>query len=254
MSRSLLFRLQASGVHLLGSALVVGLFLWLVYGYWYMHPYQIVLSTLDVVKILVGVDLVLGPLLTLIVFNITKPRKELVRDLAIILAIQLSALSWGVHITYSMRPQLVAFFDQDVYVMTASDVDMTVIPPVIPPRSFLSPPVAVYVAGPQTAEEITQHVADMFTKGMPDVPFQPERYRSYVENRDKVRIAALRADDIRKQSEVAAGWVDGLQSDTRLAFFNIHSGIYESLAAVDAETGVIVSVMPQPVPPPKNKS
>ena len=122
---------------------------------------------------------------------------------------------------------------------------MAVIPLDIPRRSFFSAPVAVYVAGPQSAEEITQHVADMFTKGKPDVPFQPERYRSYQDNRDKVRISALPDKDIRKQSNVAAEWVDGLQSDPRPLFFNIHSGIYESRAAVDAETGVIISVMPQ---------
>jgi hypothetical protein len=245
MSRSLLFRLQASGVHLLGSALVIGLFLWLVYGYWYVHPYQIVLSALDVVKILVGVDLVLGPLLTLIVFNIAKPRRELARDMGVILAIQLSALSWGVHVTYSMRPQIVAFLDQDVYVLTASDIDMTAIPPEISHRSLLSSPVAVYVKGPQTPEEIAQHVSDMFVNDKPDAPFQPERYRSFADNREKVHNGALRSEEIRKKSDMAAAWFDGLQGDKQLVFFNIHSGNYESLAAVDAETGVLVSVMPQ---------
>ena len=245
MSRSLLIRLQAAGLHVLGSMLVIGLFLGLVYGFWYPSPYHIVFSTFDVVKVLIGVDLVLGPLLTLIVFNVAKPRKELVRDMGFILAVQLGALAWGAYVTYSVRPQFVAFFEQDVYVLTAKDVDMANIPSAIPRRSFMSTPTAVYVDGPQTFEEITQHVADMITRGKPDVAFQPERYRSYIDNRDKVRIAALRVDDIRKQNDVAAVWVDGLQGYTHLVFFNIHSGSYESVAAVDAETGVIKSVMPQ---------
>jgi hypothetical protein len=258
MSRSLLFRIRAAGLHLLGSAVVIGLFLWLVYGYWYMHPYEIVFSTIDVVKVLIGVDLVLGPLLTLIVFNIAKPRKELVRDIGVILAFQLAALAWGAHITYSVRPQYVVYYDQDIYVLTAKDLDISRVSDEIGSRSFLSPPVVVYAQSPQTTEEITQHVADMFTRNMPDVPYQPERYRPYAQNRTRVAEAAIKPDDMRKKSDIAKIWVDSLFENTdaaSIAFFKIESGVYSSYAAVSLENGFVLDVMPdQLAPPPENKS
>jgi len=43
----------------------------------------------DVFLLMLGVDVVLGPLVTLVVFNTRKPRAELVRDLAVVVLVQL---------------------------------------------------------------------------------------------------------------------------------------------------------------------
>lgn len=47
--------------------------------------------------LLVAVDIVIGPLLTFVVFDRRKPRAELRRDLAIVVALQVVALSFGLH-------------------------------------------------------------------------------------------------------------------------------------------------------------
>ncbi|WP_460431491.1 hypothetical protein [Azotobacter salinestris] len=63
-------------------------------------------------KIVVAVDLVLGPCLTLIVFNLRKPRSELVRDLSLIALMQVLALGAGVWQVLKARPlALVQVFD-----------------------------------------------------------------------------------------------------------------------------------------------
>lgn len=63
-------------------------------------------------KIVVAVDLVLGPCLTLIVFNPCKPRSELVRDLSLIALMQVLALGAGVWQVLKARPlALVQVFD-----------------------------------------------------------------------------------------------------------------------------------------------
>lgn len=257
MSRSLLFRLKAAGLHLLGSAVAIGLFLWLVYGYWYMHPYQIVFSTMDVVKILVGVDLVLGPLLTLIVFNVAKPRKELARDLGLILAVQLSALAWGVQVTYSVRPQFAAFVGNNVYVVTGRDVHLDELPAEISKRSWYQPPVAVSVQGPQSEAEWRQHMADLFNEKVPDLMYQAQRYRPYAERATHSQILPFTAEELSKRSDAVRVWVESVQATDNAGgyeYYNILSGTFTSLAAVRAEDGVIISVMPvQPVPLPENK-
>jgi len=258
MSRSLLFRLKASGLHLLASALVLGLFLWLVYGFWYREPYQIVYSTIDVVKILIGVDLVLGPLLTLIVFNIAKPRKELARDLAIILAFQLSALAWGAHVTYSVRPQFVAFVGDSVYVVTGRDINLEELPADIGTRAWYQPPVAVSVSGPQSEAEWSQHMADLYNEKVPELMYQAKRYRPYAERVIHSKVLPLTSDELRARGDAVQSWLESVQAMDGASvyeFYKIMSGTFSSLAAVRAEDGVVISVMPvQPVPPPENKS
>lgn len=73
------------------------------------------------IRIVVGVDLVLGPLLTLIVYNLAKPRRLLYRDLLIIGLIQLSCLAAGVFIVYAERPVAVIFAFDKFYALKRSD-------------------------------------------------------------------------------------------------------------------------------------
>ena len=258
MSRSLLFRLQAAGLHLLGSGMVIGAFLWLVYAYWYLPPYQIVYSTLDVVKILIAVDLVLGPLMTLIVFNVAKPRKELVRDLSLILALQLGALSWGVYVTYSVRPQFLAFVGNTVYAVNGRDINLAELPDNIPQRVWNKSPVPVSVRGPQSQEEWKQHFNDYYNNKVPELMYQPKRYRPYSERTVHSTVPSLSATELRARGEAVAAWVDRVESTevaSNMDYYTIMSGTFTSLAAVRKSDGVLTSVMPlPPVTPPKNKS
>jgi hypothetical protein len=100
-------RLIAFACHLLLSAAIVALTMAVVIGVWYPSPLFYVQDFSTVLLTLVGVDLVLGPLLTFIVYN---PSKVLLKfDLVIILLIQLSALSYGVYTSFISRPVYVVY-------------------------------------------------------------------------------------------------------------------------------------------------
>ena len=73
------------------------------------------------IRIVIGVNLVLGPLLTLIVYDITKPRKVLYRDLLVIALIQLSCLTVGVYIVFHERPIAAIYAYDKFYVLKHSD-------------------------------------------------------------------------------------------------------------------------------------
>ncbi|MEN8136193.1 MAG: hypothetical protein ABFS18_11760 [Thermodesulfobacteriota bacterium] len=73
------------------------------------------------IRIVVGVDLVLGPLLTLIVYDIAKPRKVLFRDLLVIVLIQFSCLVGGVYVVFDERPVTVTYVHDKFYVLKNSD-------------------------------------------------------------------------------------------------------------------------------------
>ena len=57
-------RLQAAGIHLLISLFVAALAAVLVFGLWYPNPYRDLSGGRTLFSMVVGVDVVLGPLIT----------------------------------------------------------------------------------------------------------------------------------------------------------------------------------------------
>jgi hypothetical protein len=102
-------RLKASAVHLSLSLGVAALAALLVFGLWYPYPYRDTSGGRELFLIVIVVDVILGPLITLAVFNRNKPRSELVRDLTIVGLIQLSALAYGLWTVSAARPVHLVF-------------------------------------------------------------------------------------------------------------------------------------------------
>lgn len=71
------------------------------------------------IRIIAMVDLVLGPVLTLIVFNRAKPRAELTRDLTIIGLLQAVCLAAGVYVVYAERPLALVYVDGKFHSVSA---------------------------------------------------------------------------------------------------------------------------------------
>ena len=117
------FRLKAFGWHLLGSASALALTLGLLYLGWYHWPGWYLADMPTVLAIMVGVDVVLGPLLTLIVADPAKARRILARDVAIILLVQLVAFGYGVTTLWHGRPLYYAFSVNCLSVVQAQDID-----------------------------------------------------------------------------------------------------------------------------------
>jgi hypothetical protein len=117
------FRFQAFALHLLGSASALALVLGGLYLGWYRWPGWYLTGARNVVPILVGVDLVLGPLLTFLIANPAKPRRELARDIGVIVAVQLVALGYGAHTLWAGRPLYYAFSVDRLQIVQASDLN-----------------------------------------------------------------------------------------------------------------------------------
>ena len=100
-------RFSASAAHLLVSVLVSCLCAAIVFLVWYPGAFADASGVAAIFLLLVGVDVVLGPLITLIIFNPEK--EELRRDLLIIVLVQLLALSYGVYSVFTARPAFAVF-------------------------------------------------------------------------------------------------------------------------------------------------
>lgn len=111
-------RWQAFLVHLgISAAIFVALLSIIVY-IWYPGVF-INMGGWQGIQIVAAVDLVLGPLLTLIVFNPQK--KSLKMDLSIIAAIQVGCLGYGVWIVEQQRPLAQILLDDTLYVVAKAD-------------------------------------------------------------------------------------------------------------------------------------
>jgi putative fimbrial protein len=102
------FRFKVAGIHLLCSGLVALCGLYLVFNVWHPDPLQKAVGVTRIFLIMLGIDVVLGPLLTLIVAS-SKEKKTLKFDLLVILIIQFSAYLYGMYSIAISRPVYLAF-------------------------------------------------------------------------------------------------------------------------------------------------
>lgn len=115
-------RAKAAGVHLGLSGLIGLLAAALVFGLWYPSPYRTISGGQSLFILIVSVDLVLGPALTFVVFDLQKSRSVLIRDLAVIAALQIGGLVYGLHTVYQARPVALVYEPGRFRVVTNVDV------------------------------------------------------------------------------------------------------------------------------------
>lgn len=170
-----LSRFQAFAIHLLISSFILGSFLGFVFLVWYPQPFFVVEGLVQIIWVLVGVDVVLGPALTLVVFKSGKP--GLKRDLSIIAAIQIAGFIYGAHTFYTERPIFAVFYDSDYFeVIPASAMnDISKLDPALNHSKYAGPTI-VFVEAPTEIDELKIILEDM-KKGGPSIHLRPEYYR-----------------------------------------------------------------------------
>jgi hypothetical protein len=192
------FRLKAFAIHLLTSAAVLSLVLGGLWLGWYRWPGWFLASVLEIAGLLVMVDVVLGPLMTLVIASPKKPRRELARDLAIIAIVQLAALGYGSATLWRGRPLYYAFSVDRVDLVQASQLREADIAlgaqhnPSLAPHWY-STPRWVWSPLPQDQKELA---AILFSAagGGADIQQMPRYYRSW-ESGQKALLAQLRPVD-----------------------------------------------------------
>ncbi len=117
-------RFRAAGIHLSLSILIGLLTLALMWFVWYPTPLFFGMGGNELALLIVGVDIALGPLATLVVFETKKkPRNYLLFDLAVIAMLQIAALAYGIHAMYQGRPVFTVFTGEHLAVVTTPEID-----------------------------------------------------------------------------------------------------------------------------------
>lgn len=106
-------KLQAFLIHLGISAGVVGLLVLLMLTLWYPQPWFSHDGGWHVFGLILLVDVVLGPTLTLVVFHRGKPHLQ--RDLSIIVSVQVAALAYGAVLMFLYRPVFLVYAENNFF-------------------------------------------------------------------------------------------------------------------------------------------
>lgn len=216
MQQTIKRRLLAFGVHLAISALIGTVFFSLIYFIWFPSPYFLLTSGRDLFLLLLGCDVVLGPLLTLVIFNILKPRRQLRRDLMLIACIQLAALGYGLHVIFKVRPLYIVFNNDQFNVVAADEV--TIDSKLggsrsLSPRSLMGPQIVGAILPDNTEER--QAILWSSLGGGPDLAGMPKYFVPYDQIKDTVKKKILSAKDFAQQNKITAVNLTRIESDYR---------------------------------------
>jgi hypothetical protein len=120
-------RLVAAGIHFMITLIMAALTAALVFLVWFPGALAIMVGGASLFSIVVTSDVVLGPLISLVIYSSQKPRKQLIVDYTVIAVIQVLALAYGTWVVAASRPVFVAFHLDRLEVVTAvelSDADL----------------------------------------------------------------------------------------------------------------------------------
>ncbi|MGB9094396.1 MAG: TfpX/TfpZ family type IV pilin accessory protein [Gallionella sp.] len=198
LSRTNITRQKAFLIHLSISAAIAASVVALMLLLWYKPPFFSALGGKHILLILLGVDVTLGPLITLLIFNPLKSRKALKFDLSVIAVLQFAALIYGMSVLFHARPVFVVFSEGSFDLITANMLGKQDIAQAKYPayRSLpLTGPVYVYSEMPADIKERNQLVfSAMEGKDLPQFPqyYMPYGEHGTVEGRATRPIAELK--------------------------------------------------------------
>lgn len=188
---------RAALFHFTGSLLVAALAAVLVLYVWYPHPYGQLSGGLTLFTILVIVDVVCGPMLTLVLFNPKKPRRELVVDMSLVVFIQLAALVYGMSTVHQARPLFLVHEVDRFRVISmpdflGSDVSaaLEALDPSMKPKLFEGP-VTVGIRDPRDSDERSSVMFESVAGGR-DYSQRPEFYIPYDQSYQTKALARTR--------------------------------------------------------------
>jgi len=243
-------RYQAAGIHFAISVVVAAAVLAALLLVWYPQPYFRLAGGLGLMLILIGVDVVLGPLMTLIVYDPAK--KSLRFDLAVIATLQVLALAYGLWVMTQARPAFVVFAGDRFTIVAANEILPESFVGAKPPfdRVPLDGPMIVGARVPVDPKE-RERVMMLLTSGI-DLPMLPRYYVPFADMHDTLRAKARplaefeqRGPEARASVEAAVSRGGGRRRDA-LAWVPVLGRMEIATAIVDVERKDVVAVIPIP--------
>ncbi|MFO1415514.1 MAG: TfpX/TfpZ family type IV pilin accessory protein [Burkholderiales bacterium] len=240
-------RWQAFLAHLAISALIAATMVALVLALWYPPPYFAGMGGGILLRLLIGVDVVLGPLITLIVFDPRKPRLKY--DLMVIAALQVAALGYGAVVMFDARPVYNVFVKDRFDVVPANrivDTSLARAPAQFRPLPLAGP--RIVGALPPTDPAEASDIALAAMHGGPDLSDLPHLYVDYAQVAPQVAATAKPLSMLSRQgrahAEAVSDFAKAHPGAANLGFVPVKARTQDFSAIVDRKTGDIVGYLP----------
>jgi hypothetical protein len=187
-------RLKAFGIHLLISLIVSLSFILFATSYWFPDKFLQLTGISDIFFILIAVDIIIGPILTLLVYNIKKKRLWL--DLTFIALLQIGAFVYGAYAFYQAHPVYVTFNVDRFTLVSARDASPEKVQYPEYKISKLSKPVLAFAESPKDTQERNELMMSVLFNGALDLNARAEYYKPYANNIDKIISKSWAADQL----------------------------------------------------------
>lgn len=249
MPLSSLTRWNASALHLGISAAIATAVVTLMLAVWYPGPYFAAMGGDTLIMLLIGVDVILGPLITLIVFDPAK--RHLKFDLSVIAALQLAALAYGCGVMFAARPVYTVFVVDRFETVAANQVDEASLA-AAKAEEFrtlpLSGPRIIAARQPDTPQRQAEIVVSAMDGG-PDLANLADLYVPYAQFRQSAARAARPLAELAKRQPEAVPAIRALAagprgSDGALGFLPMKARNRDMAVVVDTKSGEVVDILP----------
>lgn len=236
-------RYLAASYHLLISLAVFAVLAWLVLFVWYPGFFYTIDGGWEGMRIIIAVDLVLGPLLTLIVFKAGKPGLKF--DLAAIGMFQSICLAAGVYLVYNERPQFFVFYEKHFYSANA-DTYADYGQAVPDARKFADGAPAMVIAKvPSDPIEEADYRLSLYRQGIP-IWVHEQSYEPLAPNIDVILTQGFDLEKLRERDSEGKldAWLarhGGSAED--YAFYPVRSRYLNPFIAIDRKTKKFAGVL-----------
>jgi hypothetical protein len=228
-------RYKAASIHLCISAALVGSVFGFVFWVWYPAPSFEVVGASSIIRMLIGIDLMVGPLLTLIVFKQGKPGLKF--DLSVIAIVQLTALSYGSYRLYDEKPDYLVFAIDRLEFISGRHVDTSEIRFDALRQKQVGKLTLAVAEPPADPDAYQQYLNSVLVDGQPDLESRPEFWLPWDEGKDVVRDSIKPLGDLKPESADEAQRLQ--HAAQRYASAHPNLGIIP-IGGIEADIGMLV--------------
>jgi hypothetical protein len=246
-----LSRWAAAGLHLIASVIIAIIVIIAMLYIWYPSPYFQAMGGTGLLLLVTGVDVVIGPLITLIIFNTQK--KSLKFDLLCVGIVQIAALAYGVSTMFQARPVYTVFNKDRFDVIIAVEPD---------PKELAKATDAAFKSLPLAGPQIVAMVEPSDKKETERILFSGINSRAftqyYVPYEAKAKdaaaasqsIAQIRKTDVRYAESLKAYLVGKKLDENGVGFLPLYTRNEDMTMMLDGVSGKILAIVPiSPVVP-----
>ncbi|MDR6678933.1 hypothetical protein [Pseudomonas oryzihabitans] len=235
--------------HLLCSLLVATIIGACIFYLWFPSPFLELLNGRELLTLVIVVDTISGPIITLITYNPDKSNKERTQEIITIVIVQLTLLLYGTYKTLENRPLFLAFEGDMIRVVRYADIEESPqkLKKTLQYASLLSPtPIGVILLKPTDPGYV-----DSIKKALQGTPpsFRPDRWIAYEKQKEIAAKKAISLEKIKNsnQEKIAIeNWLRENKADkSTTGYLPLVTGENSSwIAIINKDDGHIMGYLP----------